>query len=123
MDKQGIKNLKKRYSVWIYKTTKETLDKIERKFTQLEIDKFILKELKKQDSDRKAAKFIQEFQAYIQKKEKDARRGPEYYFLDLKLRAIERSIVKELGDKALAEIKALYEKEMIKRILKSTEEK
>ena len=45
MDAKEIKNLKKRYLIWFYKTTKEALDKIERKFTQMEIDKFILKEL------------------------------------------------------------------------------
>ena len=46
MDAKEIKNLKKRYLIWFYKTAKEALDKIERKFTQTEIDKFILKELK-----------------------------------------------------------------------------
>lgn len=129
MDKRDIKNLKKRYLIWFYKAAKEALDKIERKFTQLDIDKFILKELKAKDKDKKAKKFIAEFQAYILNKEMDGfslkyetkQLKPEYYFLDLKLKAIEKAIVKELGKKALSEIKSLYEKEMTERILKSTE--
>jgi hypothetical protein len=46
---------------------------------------------------------------------------PEYSFLVLKLQAVEKAIRKELGNKTLEEIKALYEKEMTDRILKSTE--
>ncbi|MDD5166066.1 MAG: hypothetical protein PHQ57_01605 [Candidatus Omnitrophica bacterium] len=126
MDKQDVKSLKKRYLIWLYKVNKEALDRIERKFTQLEIDKFILKELKKQDKARSAEKSISEFSAYIQNKEKDGlslKSQPDYQFLSLKLKAIEKAAVKELGKKALEEIKALYEKEMTERILKSTEHK
>lgn len=131
MDKKEIKNLKRRYLIWFYKVTKEALDKIERKFTQLDIDKFILKELKAKDKEKRAEKLIAEFQAYTLSKEMDGiglkyegrQLKPEYYFLDLKLRAIEKTIAKELGKKALEEIKALYEKEMTERILKSTEHK
>lgn len=131
MDKRDIKNLKKRYLIWFYKTTKEELDKIERKFTQLEIDRFILNEIKNKDKEKRAQKFIAEFQAYILSKEMDGiglkYEGKQfkdgYYFLVLKLKAIERSITKELGSKALDEIKSLYEKEMTERILKSTEHK
>lgn len=131
MDKRDIKNLKKRYLIWFYKATKEALDKIERKFTQLDIDRLILKELKARDREKRAEKLIAEFQAYILSKEMDGiglkyegrQLKPEYYFLGLKLRAIEKAIVKELGKKALEEIKALYEKEMTERILKSREEK
>jgi hypothetical protein len=39
----------------------------------------------------------------------------------LKLQAIEKAIAKELGKKALEEIKLLYEIEMTERILRSTE--
>lgn len=128
MDKKGRKNLKRRYLIWLYKTTKEALDKIERKFTQLEIDRFILKELKK-NKDKGLKKFIAEFEVYIQNKEKDGMalkyRGeklkPDYLLLELKLKAIEKAIIKELGNKALNEIKSLYEKEMLERILKTTE--
>jgi len=131
MDKQDKKNLKKRYLAWLYKTTKDSLDRIERKFTQLDIDKFILNELNKLDKKSQAQKFIDEFKTYIQNKEKDGislkykggQLNPDYYFLDLKLKAIEKAIIKELGKKALEEIKLLYEIEMTERILKSTEHK
>ncbi|MFA5410860.1 MAG: hypothetical protein WC321_03250 [Candidatus Omnitrophota bacterium] len=128
MDKQEIKNLKKRYLIWFYKTSKEALDKIERKFTQAEIDKFILKELRKQ-SKPELEKFILDFETYITDKEKagqelkyeNGKLKPDYQFLVFKLAAIEKAISKELGKKALDEIKALYEMEMAERILKSTE--
>ncbi|MGA2775729.1 MAG: hypothetical protein ABSE81_06715 [Candidatus Omnitrophota bacterium] len=129
MDTKEIKNLKKRYLLWFYKTVKETLDKIERKFTQLEIDKFILKEMKSKNKDKKCDKFIAEFEAYILNKEMDGiglkfegkQIKSDYAFLELKLKAIEKAIVKELGKKGLDDIKVLYEKEMTERILKSTE--
>ena len=47
MDKKDEKNLRIRYLTWLYKTTKEAFDCYERKFTQLEIDEFILKEMEK----------------------------------------------------------------------------
>ena len=129
MDAKEIKNLKKRYLVWFYKTAKEALDKVERKFTQTEIDKFILKELKSKNKDKKADKFIAEFAAYILNKEMDGlslkfegkQIKPDYAFLELKLKTIEKAIVKELGKKGLDEIKSLFELEMTERILKSTE--
>lgn len=131
MDKQGIKNLKKRYLIWLYKNTKEALDKIERKFTQLDIDKFILKELNRLDTSNKARQFIADFANYVQNKEKDGLNlkyknkelKPEYYFLVLKLKAIEKSIVKELGKSALRKIKNLYEEEMLGRIIEERQEK
>ncbi|MCX5712372.1 MAG: hypothetical protein NTY47_04800 [Candidatus Omnitrophica bacterium] len=124
-------NLKKRYLIWFYKVTKDELDRIERKFTQAELDRFILKELKSLDKPGLAAKQIREFQAYVVNKEKDGLAlkydgkdlKADYYFLDLKLQAIEKAIVKEFGKRELVRIKALYEKEMTERILKSTEHK
>ena len=129
MNKQSLKSLKKRYLIWFYKTAKEALDKIERKFTQADIDRFILVELKKSGKEKTLEPFIAQFQEYIQKKEQDGlnlkfenkKLKPHYVFLALKLEAIEKSIVKELGKKALEEIKLLYEMEMIERILRSTE--
>lgn len=129
MHKKDLKNLKKRYLVWFYKITKEALDKIERKFTQVDVDRFILKELKNSDKEKAAESFIDEFEAYIQKKEQDGQSlkfenkklKPEYLFLTLKLEAIEKAIIKELGKPALDEIKLLYETEMTERILRSTE--
>ncbi|MFA4990247.1 MAG: hypothetical protein WC576_05690 [Candidatus Omnitrophota bacterium] len=129
MHKQDLKKLKKRYLIWFYKTTKEALDKIERKFTQTDIDRFILKDLKKADKGRIAEPFIAQFEDYIRKKEQDGfnlkfeNKKPKahYVFLVLKLQAVEKAIAKELGKKALEEIKLLYEIEMIERILRSTE--
>jgi hypothetical protein len=47
--------------------------------------------------------------------------NPDYEFLVLKLNAVERAIVREFGKPTLNRIKALYEKEMTRRILESTE--
>ncbi|MFA5401989.1 MAG: hypothetical protein WC318_00550 [Candidatus Omnitrophota bacterium] len=129
MHKQDSRNLKKRYLIWFYKTTKEALDKIERKFTQGDIDRFILKELKKADKEKTIEPFIAQFEDYIHKKEQDGfnlkfeNKKPKahYVFLVLKLQAIEKAIARELGKKALEEIKLLYEIEMTERILRSTE--
>jgi LytS/YehU family sensor histidine kinase len=131
MDKKDIKNLKKRYLVWFYKQTKEALDKVDRKFTQLEVDQFILEELRRLDTSHAAKNYIEEFKVYIQNKEKDAlaqkyegkNLKPEYNFLQLKLKAIEKAVEKEFGKKGLEEIKDLYEKEMIKRVLEEKQQK
>ncbi|MFH1199067.1 MAG: hypothetical protein V1650_02760 [Candidatus Omnitrophota bacterium] len=129
MDKSGIKNLKRRYLVWFYKTAKEAYDKLERKFTQSEIDRFILQDLEKADKFGRVKSFVDDFRAYIQKKEENGlslkfdgkNLKSDYEFLVLRLKAVEKAIVKELGKNGLEEIKALYEKEMIERILKSME--
>jgi hypothetical protein len=131
MKNSDSKNLKKRYLLWLYKTTKEALDKIERRFTQLEIDRFILQELKRKDRGKNLKKFIAQWQAYILNKEKDSIAlkysdcglSPEYRFMLLKLKAIEKAIIRELGNKALAAVKELYQQEMLRRILQEREEK
>lgn len=130
MHRQDIKNLKQRYLIWLYKTTKESLDKIERKFTQLSIDRFILKELEREDKTKRLKRLIDEFKVYIQNKEKEGfnlkyekrELKSHYHFLTLKLKAIEEAIVKILGKNALGKIKLLYEQAMIARILSSQEE-
>jgi hypothetical protein len=99
MDANDINNLKKRYYIWLYKTTKEAFDKYERKFTQLDIDKSILNRMEK---ELKGA------------------------YLPHEKRALETDINKfklYTEEKELEEIKFLYEKEMINRILQSKEEK
>jgi len=131
MKKQGNLGLKKRYLVWFYKQVRESLDKVDRKFTQLEIDQYILEQMRKLDTNRAAKNYIEEFKVYIQNKEKDAlgrkyngkELKPEYYFLQLKLQAIEKSIEKEFGKKGREEIEALYEQEMVRRILQEREQK
>jgi uncharacterized protein YdiU (UPF0061 family) len=138
MNEQDVLRLKKRYLVWLYKTTKEAFDSFERKFTQLEIDEDILQEIERilkgsyMPHEKKALeKFVNDFRDYIAKKEKATlelkykgkKINPEFIFLDAKLEAIEARIAKEFGKKALEEVKALYEKEMTGRILKSTEQR
>ena len=123
-------NLKKRYLIWLYKETKEALDRIDRKFTQIEIDKFIREELRQEEF--KAPKFFDDFNTYVNNKEQDCETlrskegkylNPEHQFLFLKLKAVEKAIVKELGPEGLEEIKNLYQQEMADRILRSTEHK
>lgn len=138
MDSNDIENLKKRYFIWLYKITKEAFDKYERKFTQLDIDKSILGKMEKElkgtflPHEKKALETdINKFKLYIEEKEKACLKlkykgkkiNPEFLFLDVKLDVIEKAIVEEFGSKTLEEIKSLYEKEMIERILKSREEK
>ncbi len=138
MDKQDVKSLTKRYLIWLYKTTKEAFDCYERKFTQLEIDEYLLAEVEKElkgaylPNEKKAMeKVVNDFRAYIAEKEKACMKlkykgkkaNPEFLFLDIKLKAVEKAIVKELGKKMLAEIKTWYEEEMIDRIYRSTCEK
>ena len=130
MDKSDTRNLKKRYLIWCYKTVKEAFDRIERKFTQLEVDRFILKQLQKAKYASRIKRHILEFNSYINKKEKDGLSlkyegkalKEDYLFLLLKLEAVERAITKELGRAGLKEIKSLYEEEMAERILKSSGE-
>jgi hypothetical protein len=129
MNKKDAKNLKKRYLVWFYKTAKEALDKVERKFTQVEVDRFILKELRRSDRDGSIETFARQFEDYLSKKEQEGLKlkfenkkiKPDYLFLVLRLEAVEKAILKELGKKGLEEIKLLYEIEMTERILRSTE--
>jgi hypothetical protein len=137
MDRRDIKNLKFRYLLWLYKTKKEAFDRIERKFTQVDIDSKIMRYMREQSNSRnlkrkkEARKFLKDFKEYINKKEKEGmelkfegrKLKPEYYHLSLKLEAIEKAIVEELGHRGLREIKALYEHEMIRRIIESQEHK
>jgi len=136
MTNQDIKNLKKRYFIWLYKTAKETFDRYERKFTQVDIDKNILIEMEKEllgsylpHEKNAIQRHIDDFQKYIENKEKACSElrdqhkkiNPDFIFSEIKLDAVEKIIGKELGRKGLEEIKSLYEKEMTQRILKSTE--
>lgn len=138
MDKQDVKSLTKRYLIWLYKTTKEAFDCYERKFTQLEIDEYLLNEIEKElkgaylpDEKKAMEKVVNDFRAYISEKEKAClklkykgkKTNPEFLFLDIKLKAVEKAIVKELGQKMLVDIKEWYEEEMIDRIYRSTSEK
>ena len=138
MDKTDLKALTRRYLIWLYKTTKEAFDRYERKFAQLDIDKFILEEIEEEIKDsympsekKELEKLVEDLRNYILQKETDCQKlrfenkktNPEFIFLDLKLEAVEKAIVKELGKDGLNEIKQMYEQEMITRIIKGAEQK
>lgn len=136
MNNQDVKNLKKRYFIWLYKSAKEVFDKFERKFTQVDIDKDILDAMEDEllgsylPHEKEALqRHINDFHKYIENKEKACpelrdqhkKINPDFIFSEIKLDSIEKMIVKELGRRGLEEIKSLYEKEMTERILKNTE--
>ena len=132
------KKLIRRYLIWCYKTTKEELDRIDRKFTQLKVDEFILDylvEAQKKNSSpikQQLEKNIDRFREYKKKKEEEALaqkfsdvrlQTPKvtYFYLKSRLKAIEKAIIKFLGKKDFGKIQMLYEEEMTKRILESRE--
>lgn len=130
------KSLIRRYLLWCYKTTKEELDRIDRKFTQVLVDRHLLKYLNSRVDQDKAFQIcshqILEFEKYINTKEqdginqkfitaKDKTLKPDYLFLQARLKAIENAIKYFLGAKALLSFSTLYEKEMTRRILESRE--
>ncbi|TAN59023.1 hypothetical protein EPN16_08160 [bacterium] len=137
MDKRDEKDLKERYLVWLYKTTKEAFDRYERKFTQLEIDEYILLEMEKElkgaylpQEKKPLEKLVNDFRNYIAEKEKACLRlkykgkkiDPEFIFLDVKLESIEKAIIRELGKEQLEKIKAACHEEMLKRIIEEKQE-
>ena len=135
MKKQETTNLKYRYLLWLYKTVKEELDRIDRKFTQVEIDREIEKHLVRNahlsqvgDSD-KFRELQRAWQEYVDKKETDGKilkydgekLRAEYYFTKMKFEMVEKMINRMFGDKVLKGIETAYEEEMCKRILESRE--
>jgi hypothetical protein len=130
MNAQDKKNIQKRYLIWFYKSAKEAFDKVERKFTQAEVDLEVLARLKRFDRSGRLRKELAGFEEYIDKKLsagkelKFAGRGTlknEYIFLAAKLDAVEKVIAKRFGPGELSRIKRMYEQEMTSRILRSTE--
>jgi len=136
---QKEKNLLKRYLVWCYKTTKEELDKVDRYFTQLIADDFILKQLKgakgyKSSAGNKGYKIlVDQYKAYMNTKEvnvlkkkfkdrKCVKLNPDYQYLRSRFAAIEKTIAHFLGAPELNKICLLYEKEMTIRILQAREQ-
>ena len=130
------KALVRRYLVWCYKTTKESVDWIDRKFTQASVDHYVLGRIQmmkvavaaKGEYERK----IDDFRKYIAEKEKDGGKqkfisgpakdlSPEYLYLKNRLTAIEDAIRHFLGPRELARINLLYEAEMTRRIFESKE--
>src|SRR3989338_509578 len=127
------KKLIRRYLIWCYKTTKETVDRVDRKITQLMIDQSLLKNLQAEASQMKGQdhtaflKKMEEFKEYIHKKEEGlyadthAEKRPEYIYQIKRLRAVEECINKFLGKKELQEIEESYQSEMTRRIWESRE--
>jgi len=132
------KNLIRRYFIWCYKTTKEEVDKVDRYFTQLKADTFVLLQLRKMKEYRLSAdksaykKMVDQFQAYMTNKEANALKkkyknlqhtelNPGYQYLKNRLLAIEKAIVHYLGVNELNKICRIYEEEMTNRILQTRE--
>lgn len=123
-----------RYLLWCFKTTQEDLDRIDRKFTQLTVDTFVLNFLQKYSSDVSSQnrtvyqQKLKEFSQYKDQKnqsaiaekflDKDqkALKG-EYVFLQARLLAIKKAIVCFLGEKKFKVFEKSYQQEMINRIL------
>lgn len=130
------KALIQRYLVWCYKTTKESLDRIDRKFTQVKVDRFILNQIEKVQLQSQARTdyrlLVEDFRSYTEGKEKeglqqkflngkDTALNSNYIYLQNRLNAVELAIRHFLGPRALAKIILLYEDEMTRRILESRE--
>ena len=132
------KCLCRRYLIWCYKTTKEELDRIDRKFTQLYVDDFLLQFLlkKKQHFPPEIISHynhqIENFKRYVEDKEKNAYaqkfvdkdgkvEQPQYCYLKNRLEAVKKTVVKLFGKKELAAIQAGYEVEMTRRIWEARE--
>ena len=127
------KNLTRRYLIWAYQTTKESFERIERKTTQLRVDEYLLKFLKRvsKTTEKDYQKRINEFQQYILNKKKDelvqkflkGKKGlhPDYLYYKNRLMAIEDAIKYFLGKQELKKIEKMYEEEFTKRILQAKE--
>lgn len=133
---QSEKNLIQRYLLWCFKTTRESLDRIERKFTQVQVDRYILRKLEKGSIRDKASQeylnLINGFKEYIDAKEQEGMKqkyhksspdklNPEYSYLQNRLKAIEKAVIFYLGPRTLANFVSQYENEMTRRILESRE--
>ncbi|MDD5668772.1 MAG: hypothetical protein PHE58_01900 [Candidatus Omnitrophica bacterium] len=137
MDQRDEKNLQFRYLIWLYKTTKEAFDRYERKFTQIELDEYILRTIEQGlkeaylPAEKKAfEKYVNSLRAYIAEKEnaclklkyKGKKINPEFLFLDVKLNAIEKTIVKMFGKQEFDRIRNAYHQETVRRILEDRRE-
>ena len=123
------KKLLRRYLIWCYKTTKESLDRIDRYYTQLKVDEFILKQVSF-SQNKNYENYIDDFKKYMVTKKENvdkkkflngANFQPEYLYLQNRFKAIEKAIGVFLGKKALKEITELYEEDMTRRILEARE--
>ncbi len=128
--------LYRRYLLWAYKTTRESLERIERKTTQLVIDDYLRKRIGQKKitlkgKDRRSYEgYLAEFDQYIAAKRADEKKlkyaadsstelNPQYLFLCHRLEAIESAIVHFLGKKELNHTVKLFNAEFTRRILES----
>jgi len=135
---QNEKNLIRRYLVWCYKTTKESLDRVDRYYTQEVVDHFLLdqltktKEFRSEKTPIEFKRLIKSFEDYADNKVMRADRQrfiddkkklphPNYLYLEHRFAAIEKAITKFLGVKELNGIRTAYEEEMTQRILSARE--
>ena len=133
--KDDANSLTQRYLFWLYKTTRDQADKIDRKFTQLEVDKEIQKILEKKVhslkkvSQKSIKPFLKEWEEYIFAKQSDAQKlkfneegdfSDEYLFLHLKLAVITQIIKDRFGLATLKKFTALCEECAFKAILRET---
>lgn len=131
LEKADLRMLSRRYLLWFYKATKDEVDKIERKFTQLEMDREIEKLLEKEAkllgaaTSQGVAPHLKAWREYVFEKESEAQKlkfsddgriQPEYLFLHLKLKAVERVTTARFGRKTLCEFKKICETAAVKRI-------
>jgi len=135
LSRDAYRGLLRRYLLWMYKTTKDELDRIDRKFTQLDVDRFIAgyffkisRRLSKRSREA-LDPFFREWDEYVEVKEKDAQDlksvGPgemeaRYAFLHLKLQAVQTAARRYLGPKSVKEFQRLYESKAVERILADT---
>jgi len=135
LSKFDYQSLNRRYLLWMYKMTKDELDRIDRKYTQIDIDHTIAEyffklsgRLNKKSRDA-LSPFFREWDEYLEAKEGDAERlkwvGPgeleaRYAFLHLKLQAILSAACKYLGPGSVKEFQRLYEEKAIANILADT---
>lgn len=135
--KQLKKNFKKnalhkRYLLWLYKTVKDELEKIDRKFTQMDIDRKIQAKLidacglQDQKTRKELEPFLQEWKEYIFSKESSAQKlkfteegkvNPEYLFLRMKFEAVCEVTRALFGPEGLREFESLLEAVALERIL------
>lgn len=125
-------SLTRRYLFWLYKTVRDECDRVDRKFTQLDIDAEIAEFFDKAvsscqaDQRRGVAPFVEEWASYIAGKKRDAQvlkfmengdLNPQYQFSRLKLKAVEQAVVSHFGRGRLKEFKRMYEQAALQGIL------
>ncbi len=133
---ENEKQLIFRYFLWFYKITKEELERVDRKFTQLAADEEVLSRVRKMPPEKSVdpayASMVKDFEKYITSKRSKALQEKydppgkkmlksEYLFLKNRLKAVEQTALHLLGPARLKRIKSLYQEEMIRRILESRE--